>query len=91
MIGENGESILINKEILNNFNDHFGSIINNLDLDHWDDDHSLLPMNGSDRIDIIKRLKNHPNIEISKQNLPVLAVSLFSQFLWLWSRQLLEI
>ena len=53
----------INKEIANTFNDHFGSIVGNLDLDHWDD-HSLSPTIQSDRIDnIIKRHKNHPSIK----------------------------
>ena len=40
---------------------HFGSIVDNLGLDHWND-HSLSPTKGSDRIDsIIKRYKNHPS------------------------------
>ena len=37
MLSENGELILKNKEIANIFNDHFGSIVENLGLDHWDD------------------------------------------------------
>ena len=60
MLSENGELILKNKEIANTFNDHFGSIVDNLGLDHWDD-HSLSPTKGDDRIDnIIKRYKNRP-------------------------------
>ena len=63
MLSENGELILKNKEIANTFNDHFGSIVDNLSLDHWDN-HSQSPTMGSDRIDnIIKRYKNHPNIK----------------------------
>ena len=63
MLSENGELILKNKEIANTFNDHFGSIVDNLSLDHWED-HSQSPTMGSDRIDnIIKRYKNHPNIK----------------------------
>ena len=63
MLSENGELILKNKEIANTFNDHFGSIVVNLGLDHWDD-HSLSPTKGDDRIDnIIKRYKNHPSIK----------------------------
>ena len=63
MLSENGELILKNKEIANTFNDHFGSIVDNLGLDHWDD-HSLSPTKGDDRIDnIIKRYKNHPSIK----------------------------
>ena len=50
MLSDNGELILKNKQIANTFNDHFGSIVNNLGLDHWDD-HFLSPTIGSDRID----------------------------------------
>ena len=35
MLSENGELTLKNKEIANTFNDHFGSFVNNLSLDHW--------------------------------------------------------
>ena len=60
MLSENGELILKNKEIAITFNDHFGSIVNNFRLDHWDD-HSQSTTMGPDRIDnIIKRYKNHP-------------------------------
>ena len=52
ILRENGELILKNKEILNTFNDHFGCIVDNLGLDHWDD-RSLSPTKGSDRIDNI--------------------------------------
>ena len=52
MLSENGELILKNKEIANTFNGHFGSTVDNLGLDHWDD-HSLSPTIGSDRIDNI--------------------------------------
>ena len=95
MLSENGELILKNKEIANTFNDHFGSIADNLGLDHWDD-HSLLPRKGDDRIDnIIKRYKPPPPpppaSRTSKQNLTVFAFSHFSQFLWMMSRQLFEI
>ena len=62
MLSENGELILKSKEIANIFNDHFGSIVENLGLDHWDD-HSLSRTKSSDRIEnIIKRHKNHPSI-----------------------------
>ena len=68
MLSENGELILKNKEIANIFNDHFGSIVENLGLDHWDD-HSLSPTKSSDRIEnIIKRYKNHPSIRNMKAN-----------------------
>ena len=91
MLSENGELILKNKEIANTFNDHFGSIVDNLGLDHWED-HSLSPTKGVDRIDnIIKRYKNHPSTKNIKQNVAVFAFSHFSQFLWMMSRQLFEI
>ena len=47
MLSENGELILKNEEIANIFNDHFGSMVENLCLDHWDD-HSLSPTKSSD-------------------------------------------
>ena len=37
MLSENGKLILKNKEIPNTFNDHLGSIVDDLSLDHWDD------------------------------------------------------
>ena len=59
MLSENGELILKNKEIANTFNDHFGSIVDNLGFDH-----SLSLTKGDDRIDdIIKRYKNRPSIK----------------------------
>ena len=62
MLSENGELILKNMEIVNIFNDHFGSIVENLGLDHWDD-HSLSPTKSSDRIEnIIKWYKTNPSI-----------------------------
>ena len=63
MLSENGELILKNKEIANTFNYHFGSIVDNIGLNHWDD-HYLSPTKGDGRIDnIIKRYKNHPSIK----------------------------
>ena len=69
MLSETGELILKNKEIANIFNDHFGSIVQNLDLDHWND-HSLSLTKSSDRIEnIIKRYKNHPSIRKIKKKI----------------------
>ena len=60
MLSENGELILKNKEIATNFNDHFGSIVDNLGSDHWDD-YSLSQTIGSDRSDnITKGIKTTP-------------------------------
>ena len=38
MLNEDGELILRNKEIAITFNDYFGSIVENLNLEHWDED-----------------------------------------------------
>ena len=38
MLNEDGELILKNKEIAITFNDYFGSIVENLNLEHWDED-----------------------------------------------------
>ena len=54
MLSENGELILKNKEIANIFNDHFGSNVENLGLDHWDD-HIVSDMERGKRI----RLRHH--------------------------------
>ena len=57
VLSENGELILKSNEMANIFNDYFGSIVENLDLNHWDG-HSLSPAKSSDRIkNIIKRYK----------------------------------
>ena len=37
VLNENRELVLKNKEVLNSFNDHFGSIVGNLSLDHRED------------------------------------------------------
>ena len=63
ILSENGELILKNMKIAYIFNDHYGAIVDNLSLDHWDV-HSLSMTMGSDRIDnIIKQYKNHPSIK----------------------------
>ena len=68
MPSENGELILKNNEFPNIFNDHLGSIVENLGLDYWDN-HSLSPTKSSDRIEnIIKQYKNHPSIRNIKAN-----------------------
>ena len=90
MLSENGELILKNKEIVNISNYHFGFTVDNLGLDHCDDDFLKLT-EGSDRIDnIIKRIKTTPASRTSKQSLTVFAVFLFSQFLLKRLRQLFK-
>ena len=91
MLSENGELILKNKEIANIFNDHFGSIVENLEFDRWDD-HSLSPTKSSDRLKISSNgIRTTRALETSKQILIVFAYSLFSQFVWMMSRQLFKI
>ena len=46
MLSENEELIIKDKDIANTFSDHFGFIVDNRDLDHWED-HSLSPTKGS--------------------------------------------
>ena len=38
VLNEGGALIFKNKEIANTFNDHFGSIVENLNLERWDED-----------------------------------------------------
>ena len=81
MLSENGELILKNKEIANTFNDHFGSIVDTLGWDHWDD-HSLSPCCHRRKVLIgfivsSNGIKTTPASRISKQNLTAFAVSLF--------------
>ena len=63
MINENETLILKIKEIANTFSDHFGSIVDNLRLDHWHY-HTLSPTKDFERIDkIVKRYNNHSSIK----------------------------
>ena len=77
MLSENEEIILKIKKIANTFKDHFGPIVDNLSLDHWDD-YYLSPTKGSDRINnIIKRYKSHPGIKNIKAKFNSLCSFLF--------------
>ena len=64
MLSENKELLLQNKEIVSTFNDHFGSIVDNLGLYHWND-HSLSLIQGSGMIENRQSI-NHPNIKSIK-------------------------
>ena len=70
MLNEDGELILKNKEIANTFNDYFGSIVENLNLEHWDEDsNSYSGINHRNNVkDIIKKCINHPSIKNIKKN-----------------------
>ena len=69
MLNEDGELILKNKEIANTFNDCFGSIVENLNLKHWDEDsNSYSGTNQRNNIkDIIKKYINHTSIKNIKK------------------------
>ena len=65
MLNKDGELILKNKEIAKTFNDYFGSIVGNLNLEHWDEDsnsHSVINHRNNVN-DIIKKYINHPSIK----------------------------
>ena len=68
VLNENGELILKNKEIADTFNNHFGSIVDNLNLQHWNEssDMSSLGVRSKDLNYIIKKYRNHPCIKIIK-------------------------
>ena len=69
MLNEDGELILRNKEIAITFNDYFGSIVENLNLEHWDEDcNSYSGINHRNNVkDIIKEYSNLPSIKNIKK------------------------
>ena len=69
MLNEDGELILKNKEIANTFNDYFGSSVENLNPEHWDEDsNSYSVINHRNNVkDIIKTYINHPSIKNVKK------------------------
>ena len=38
VLNRDGKLILKSKEVANNFNDYFGSVVKNLNLEHWNED-----------------------------------------------------
>ena len=78
VLNEDGELILKNKEIANTFNDYFGSVAENLNLEHWDEDsNSYSGINHRNNVkDIIKKYSNHPSIKnIKKQKYQKIFIS----------------
>ena len=73
VLNENGELILKNKEIADTFNNYFGSIVDNLNLQHrnksWD--MTSLGIRSKDLNYIIKKYRNHPSIKIIKENFSI--------------------
>ena len=69
MLNEDAESILKNKEIANIINDCFDSIVENLNLEHWEENsNSYSGINQRNKInDIIKKYINHPSIKNIKK------------------------
>ena len=67
VLNEDGELILKKKEIANN--DYFGSIVENLNLEHWyEDSNSYSGINHRNNVkDIIKKYSNHPSIKNIKK------------------------
>ena len=68
---EDGELILKNKDIANTFNDYFGSIVENLNLEHGDEDsNSNSVINHRNNVnDIIKKYNNPLAQRLSKKNI----------------------
>ena len=69
VLNEDGELISKNKEIANTSNDYFGSIVENLNLEHWDEDsNSYSGINHRNNVkDFIKKYSNHPSIKNIKK------------------------
>ena len=69
VLNKDGVLILKNKEIANIFNDYFGFIVENLNLEHWDEDsNSYSGINHRNNVkDIIKKYSNHPSIKNIKK------------------------
>ena len=65
MLNEDGELILKNKEIANTFNDYFGSIVENFDLENWNENcNSYSGVNHRNNVKgIIKKYSNHPSMK----------------------------
>ena len=81
VLNENNDLMLKNEEIAKTLNDYFDAIVDNLDLHHWEGKTS--PSNTSDKINvIIKNYEKHPRIcSVKKDNIEVLVISHFDQFL----------
>ena len=69
VLDEDGELVLKNKEIANTFNDYFGSIVEYLNLEHWNENsNSYSGINHRNNVkDIIKKYSNHPSIKNIKK------------------------
>ena len=68
VLNENGELILKNKEIADTFNNYFGSIVDNLNLQHQNESSDMpsLGVRSKDLNYIINKYSNHPITKIIK-------------------------
>ena len=68
VLNENGELILKNKEIADTFNNYFGSIVDNLNLQHQNESSDMLSLGvrSKDLNYIINKYSNHPITKIIK-------------------------
>ena len=68
VLNKDGELILKNKEIATSFNDCFGSIVENLNLEHWhEESNSYSVINHRNNVKDIKKYSNHPSIKNIKK------------------------
>ena len=72
VLNEKGELIFKNREIADSFNNYFGSIVDNLNLQHWNESSDMpsLGVRSKDLNYIISKYRNHPSIKTIKENFP---------------------
>ena len=72
VLNENRELMLKSKEIADTFNNHFGSIVDNLNLQHWNESSDMpsLAVRSKDLNYIVNKYRNHPSIKTIKENFP---------------------
>ena len=71
VLNGSGELVLKNKEIADTFNTYFGSVVDNLNLQHWNEsfDMPLIGVRSKDLNYIINKYSNQPSTKIIKDNL----------------------
>ena len=74
ILNEKGDITFKNEEIVNTFNEYFGSIVESLDLHVWTESSCNVPPSytSDDDIDnILIKFANHPSIKTIKQNFDI--------------------
>ena len=68
VLNEKGELIFKNREIADSFNNYFGSIVDNLNLQHWNESSDMpsLDVRSKDLNYMINKYRNHPSIKTIK-------------------------